>query len=69
MEEFRNIGHTPQIDPWSLTHYAFDMIHEMTRCGIRRSLSDVLAVLEYVLDNAYDNVKKRISANGKTAQK
>lgn len=69
MEEFRNIGHTPQVDPWNLAYYAFDLLHEMARCGIRRTLSDVLAITEYVLDSAYDNVKKRIASNDKIEKK
>lgn len=59
MEEFRGAGHTPNIDIGNLTYYAIDMIHEMARCGIRRTLSDVLAVLEYVIDNAHDKATSK----------
>lgn len=62
MEEFRNPGHAPRIDPWNLAGYAVGIIREITRCGVRQSLGDVLSILEYVLDNAHENVKKRIAS-------
>ena len=69
MEEFRSATHAFELDPFSLMHYAVDMVHEMARCGVRRSLTDILAVLEYVIDNTHHGVEHKLNQTLSRLQK
>lgn len=49
MEEFTHPIHEPDLNPFNLIPYLADVIHETTIFGVRRSLNDIAAVLEYLV--------------------
>ncbi len=69
MEEFRDSTHAFKIDPVSIMHYALDMMLEAARWGIKGSMTDVLTVFEYLLDNTYENIQKNIDKTAKIMEK
>lgn len=61
MEEFRDNSHEFMLDPFNLMHYGIDLAHEMARCGVRRSLTDILALLEYLINSTHQNVEQNFN--------
>ncbi len=62
MEEFRDATHVFKIDSLSIMHYALDMVREMAKWGFKGSMTDVLSIFEYMLDNTYDRAQKHLDA-------
>ncbi len=69
MEEFQDTTHVFKTDPLSLMRYAMDMSLEAARWGIRGSTTEVLTIVEYVLDYTYDSIQKKLDKTAKFIEK
>ena len=65
MEEFLDTTHAFKLDPLSLSHYAFDILCEGAKWGIKGSVTDLLTVAEYLVDNSLEVVHRKMNSSGK----